>query len=333
MTQPDLPLQPEPASTELASIPTVAAPAADNLALWRRVESTDPNYTQPMTGSFNGTAVNPVYMIRKATELFGPIGINWGYDIVEENFVETQPYGVKENGDKEGNCVVHILRLRFWYKLNGEVGRFEQFGQTPFIGQNSMGVFADTDVKKKSLTDALTKCLSYLGVASDVHMGRFDDTSYVNARIAECGNHGFQGSTASIASASPPGTTVSKPRRAAAGVSGVSGATPAASRGSQPSGTPAPAVLQAVPTPAPRPADTSSGAASEKPPAPAPKAVAPSTNGNDVNAWLKRIKTLGLDALKIGRETATATFSGPALEQIEQAISERENFLAPKKAA
>jgi hypothetical protein len=73
--------------------------------------------------------------------------------------------------------------------------------------------------------------------------------------------------------------------------------------------------------------------ATDKVSAPPPRVVASATNGNDVAAWLKRIKTLGLDALKIGRETATATFSGPALEQIEQAISERENFLAPKKAA
>jgi len=88
-----------------------------------------------------------------------------------------------------------------------------------------------------------------------------------------------------------------------------------------------------VPAVAPRPADAPASPASELPLTPAPKFVAPATNGNDVNAWLKRIKTLGLDALKIGRQTATATFSGAALVQIEQAISERENFLAPKKAA
>jgi hypothetical protein len=332
MTQPDLPLLTQAASTDSASTPSPTAPASDNLALWRRVESTDPNYTRPMTGgSFGGTAVNPVYMIRKATELFGPIGINWGYDIVEENFIETQPYGVKENGEKEGNCVVHILRLRFWYKLNGEVGRFEQFGQTPFIGQNHLGVFTDGDVKKKSLTDALTKCLSYIGIASDVHMGRFDDTSYVSDRLAEFGDKGFQGSTATIASASPPGTPVTKRPRVASGVSGVAGANPSATRPEQSPGPSVPAALQAVPTTAPPPSDAS--AVTERPAAPSPKFVAPATNGNDVNAWLKRIKTLGLDALKIGRETATATFSGPALEQIEQAISERENFLAPKKAA
>jgi hypothetical protein len=333
MTQPDLPLLTGAPDAETASTPAEHQPPTDNLAIWRRVECTDPNYTTPMTGPFNGTAVNPVYMIRKATELFGPIGIDWGYDIVEESFVEGQPFGVKEDGANVGNCMVHILRLSFWYTSGGRIGRFEQFGQTSFIGVNSFGVYTDGDVKKKSLTDALTKCLSYIGIAADVHMGRFDDSSYVNARIAEYGNQGFQGSTASIASAAPPGTPVSKPRRAASGVSGVSGSAPSAPRSAPASGATAPTALQAVPTPAPRPADVTANEGTDKESSPPPKVIASATNGNDVAAWLKRIKTLGLDALKIGRETATATFSGPALEQIEQAISERENFLAPKKAA
>lgn len=43
--------------------------AAENLALWQRVEKTDPQYTKPFSrgGGFRGTATNATYLAKKAT--------------------------------------------------------------------------------------------------------------------------------------------------------------------------------------------------------------------------------------------------------------------------
>ena len=54
-----------------------------------------------------------------------------------------------------------------------------------------------------------------------------------------------------------------------------------------------------------------------------PKPVAP----QDINAWFKRIKVLGLDALPNARETAKSYFKDEELKRINDAITERENAL------
>src|SRR5690606_33640239 len=63
---------------------------------------------------------------------------------------------------------------------NGERGEVVQFGQTTFVGRNKNGFFTDEEAPKKSLTDAMSKCLSLLGFSADIHLGRFDDNKYVN---------------------------------------------------------------------------------------------------------------------------------------------------------
>lgn len=64
--------------------------ARQNTSIWDKVESTDPAATKGYKGpgGFSGTAVNPTYLNRKATELFGPCGIGWGTEIVNEYVTE-----------------------------------------------------------------------------------------------------------------------------------------------------------------------------------------------------------------------------------------------------
>lgn len=142
----------------------------DNMAIWNEVERTDPEFTKQFSkgGGFKGTATNATYLIKKATKMFGPIGIGWGWNIMEEHFVD----GAK--GDK-----VHYLKLQLWYKWNGERGEVEHFGQTTFVGTNKNGQYTDEEAPKKSLTDALSKSLSTLGFAADIHLGLYDDNGYV----------------------------------------------------------------------------------------------------------------------------------------------------------
>ena len=147
----------------------------NNLALWQRVEKTDPQYTKPFSrgGGFRGTAVNGTYLAKKATEVFGPMGIGWGLEILDEELMQGAPLG---DGAFE---LVHKVRVKLWYVLDYQRGEVVQFGQTTFVGRNKNGLYTDEEAPKKSLTDAMSKCLSLLGFAADVHLGRFDDNKYV----------------------------------------------------------------------------------------------------------------------------------------------------------
>lgn len=150
---------------------------ADNLNLWHSVEKTDPQFTKPFSrgGGFRGTATNATYLAKKATEIFGPIGIGWGLEILDESIMEGAPLDAQGNTEK-----IHKVRVKLWYLLNGERGEVVQFGQTTFVGRNRNGLFTDEEAPKKSLTDAMSKCLSLLGFSADIYLGRFDDNKYVS---------------------------------------------------------------------------------------------------------------------------------------------------------
>jgi hypothetical protein len=146
-----------------------------NLSIWDSVQKTDPKYTKSFTrgGGFSGTAINAVYLIHKATELWGPIGSKWGYRNVNEEVMQGAPIYV--NGEAVCHELIHKVTIEIFYPD----GAITSFGVTTFVGKNKYGPFTDEEAPKKSLTDALTKGLSWLGFSSDVHLGLYDDNKYV----------------------------------------------------------------------------------------------------------------------------------------------------------
>jgi len=142
----------------------------DNLAIWQKVETTDPKYTKPITGrGYNGTSTNATYLVKKATSVFGPCGIGWGVTVLNEGLL-----------DGADGAKVHRVHIRLWYILDGKRGEVEHFGQTDFCGKRKSGQwFTDEEAPKKSMTDAMLKALSMIGFAADIHLGQYDDNKYV----------------------------------------------------------------------------------------------------------------------------------------------------------
>lgn len=284
---------PAPAAEGCGHAGSTPTSASDNLSLWLRVEKTDPVFTSRMNGPFPGTAIAPAWLMRKATEQFGPLGIGWGYDIVEEKFVDGAPLGYDAAGESLGRAQVHILRLRLWYVWQGKRGQFEHFGQTSYVGRGANGLATESDVAKKSLTDALSKCLSMLGFGGDVHLGLFDDPTYVE-RMHREHSEAYQ-AAAGTAMPSRPIPTEEPPARAR---SRAKAAAPAAE---EPSGN---SDAGAVPGPQVR--------ASSAPAAPL-----------NVNTWLQRMNTLGIDGLEHARQVVRKAFTGDDLATLEAALDKR----------
>jgi hypothetical protein len=147
--------------------------------LWNAVAVTNPNFVKSFTrgGGFSGTAINATYQAQKATEVFGPCGIAWGLDILEERYQDGAP--LLQGEMVVGYEVIHVLRVKLWYIHQGKRGEVIHFGQTPFVGRNKNGFFTDEEAPKKSMTDAMSKCLSLIGFSADVHLGLYDDNKYV----------------------------------------------------------------------------------------------------------------------------------------------------------
>jgi len=149
---------------------------SDNKALWKRVFTTDPKAVKPITGKqYQGNSPKPYWIVERLTDEFGPCGIGWGFVIVSER--------IERFSDTDS---LHIAVVRFWYVIGDKRGELEQIGQTKASYQSSSGKFVvDEDAPKKSVTDALVKCASYLGFAGDIFSGRWDDSKYVKEAAAE----------------------------------------------------------------------------------------------------------------------------------------------------
>ena len=139
-----------------------------NLEIWDRFADIDPSYTKPITGKqYKGTSPNPQYVIKCLTEVFGPVGVGFGWDVEREEFTPI------------GDEILHWCRIRFWHtdRANG----FSSYGQTKALMKTRNGFMTDEDAPKKSLTDAIVKSASHVGIAANIFLGRWDDSKYVDA--------------------------------------------------------------------------------------------------------------------------------------------------------
>lgn len=159
-----------------------------NMNIWSQVEKTDTRFTKDAkVGGQQITSLNGTAMIMKATEVFGPVGIGFGWSITEERFDKGAEMFSGE-GDKRVSLGVelnHTVKILFWFKHGGERGELEQYGCTPYLYKSKFGTTTDGEAPKKSLTDAIKKSLSMLGFSADVFLGMFDDRDYVQQRQEE----------------------------------------------------------------------------------------------------------------------------------------------------
>jgi len=155
-----------------------------NLIVWDKVTRTDPTFTKHNKYAAGGsTSINTTYLFKRATEIFVPICIGWGYKIVSDHIQDgaTKHYGTEQN-IKTMTESIHTLRINFWYVLEGQRGEFEQYGHTDFVTLSKQSVVhTESEPQKKSLSDAIKKSLSMLGFSSDIFLGLYDDDQYVKS--------------------------------------------------------------------------------------------------------------------------------------------------------
>ncbi|MDT8329054.1 MAG: hypothetical protein RQ750_17060, partial [Roseovarius sp.] len=73
--------------------------------------------------------------------------------------------------------------IEFWH--TDRASTFEAYGQTKMAYMTSGGFLkVDEDAPKKSLTDAITKAASQIGIAANIFLGRWDDNKYI-AEVAQ----------------------------------------------------------------------------------------------------------------------------------------------------
>jgi len=132
----------------------------DNLAIYEKAREVPKTALKQIYGGrLKGMSdINPMFRIKRITEIFGPCGFGWKYEIVEKRF-ETQGQEVK--------C---FIQINLYVKWNGEWSEpIPGVGGAGFVDREKSGLFVNDEAEKMALTDALGVAMKALGVAADVY--------------------------------------------------------------------------------------------------------------------------------------------------------------------
>lgn len=166
----------------------------DPIELWQSLEATDPAYCKEFQrpGGFKGTAIDPMWRAKRLTEVLGPCGIGWGYEVLADGIA----------GEKSP---IHWCRVRFWYRWGDQTGNFEGYGCTPVLMKRRDGYIPDEEFAKKSLTDAVMSCAARIGMSADVWLGTHAENRYADSSAQTApGRNGAP----TVNTAAPPDPTI-----------------------------------------------------------------------------------------------------------------------------
>lgn len=136
----------------------------DNLSIYNKVRQVPQEAKKSiMGGRLKGmTDVNPMWRIKTLTEQFGPVGIGWYYEILEERIEEGA------NGEK-----VAFTRINLYVKSENEWSKpIQGTGGSSFIAKEKSGLYTSDEAFKMALTDAISVSCKALGVGADVYYAK-----------------------------------------------------------------------------------------------------------------------------------------------------------------
>ena len=110
------------------------------------------------------TDINPVWRIKKLTELFGPCGIGWYYKSVRE-WLEAY-----------GNSIAAFVKIELYVKVDGEWSMpIQGTGGSMFVEIQKGAPYVSDECYKMATTDAISVACKQLGIGADVYWA--EDTS------------------------------------------------------------------------------------------------------------------------------------------------------------
>ena len=107
------------------------------------------------------TDINPMWRIKKLTELFGPAGIGWYTETIKEEVIE-------------GSNNEQIVRvdINLYVKEGNEWSKpIFGTGGSKFVTQETKGLYTSDECFKMAYTDALSVSCKALGMGADVYWG------------------------------------------------------------------------------------------------------------------------------------------------------------------
>lgn len=147
----------------------------DNMDLWGKLEKTPKEAQKEISaGRLKGfTDINPMWRFKKLTEVFGPCGIGWKYEVVSTHTMHGH--------NEEQAAFVNIL---LYYKKDGEWSAgIPGMGGSMFVAKESKGMHTSDECFKMALSDAIGTACKALGMSADIYFSK-DRSKYTGAQEA-----------------------------------------------------------------------------------------------------------------------------------------------------
>ena len=114
--------------------------------------------------------INPMWRIKTLTEMFGPCGIGWWYEIIDKRLEH----------DPISRQTAAFVEIKLFY-IDPESGKESHgipgLGGASFVAQERNGAYMSDECEKMALTDAISVAAKALGIAADVYFAK-DRTKY-----------------------------------------------------------------------------------------------------------------------------------------------------------
>lgn len=143
----------------------------DNMRIYDAVRECPKDALKPIqAGRLKGKSdINPMWRIKKLTELYGPVGIGWYYEITKQ-WLENGA-----NGEISAFCNINL-----YVKNNDEWSKpIQGTGGSMFVAKESKGPYTSDECYKMALTDAISVACKALGFAANVYWNN-DSTKYTS---------------------------------------------------------------------------------------------------------------------------------------------------------
>ena len=142
---------------------------SDNLKIYEAARTVPPEAQKTIKGGrLSGmTDINPMWRIKQLTELFGPCGFGWKYEITEKRL---------EQGANDE--IAAFVDINLYIHHDGKWSEpIPGTGGSTFVAKESRGLHTSDECFKMALTDAISVACKSLGFGADVYWDG-DSTKY-----------------------------------------------------------------------------------------------------------------------------------------------------------
>lgn len=140
----------------------------DNMTIYNQARTVpDEAIKEIKAGRLKGMSdINPMWRIKRLTEMFGPCGVGWWYTIKDERIVD-------DAATKQRAAFVDI---DLYYVFEGKVSMpIPGTGGASFLSQERNGPYLSDECFKMALTDAISVAAKALGIGADVYYAKDRD--------------------------------------------------------------------------------------------------------------------------------------------------------------